>query len=88
MLIGHKNALNTHTHECDDLYPREPPCIVWLYYTCSYTVALSPSIIPSFAVLHTEKFSVCNTAKLEIVLGDILNLAALHGDIRVIFFSA
>ena len=34
---------------------RGPPCIVWLYYAHSYTVALSPGIIPSFAVLHTEK---------------------------------
>ena len=32
---------------------RAPAGIVWLYYACSYTVALSPGTIPSFAVLHT-----------------------------------
>ena len=32
-------------------------CIVWLYYACSYTVALSSGLIPSFAVLHIEKLA-------------------------------
>ena len=36
---------------------RVPACIVWLFYACSYTVALSPGIIPIFAVLHTEKLA-------------------------------
>ena len=54
----------TRTYVHDDLYPirskwqyREPACIVWLYYACSYTVAISPGTIPSFAVLHTEKLA-------------------------------
>ena len=52
------------TYGRDDLYPictklhfMEPACIVWLYYAYSYTVALSPGTIPSFAVLHTEKLA-------------------------------
>ena len=52
---------HAHTYKGDDLYPicsklqcREPACI---YYTCSYTVAISPGIILSFAVLHTEKLA-------------------------------
>ena len=36
---------------------REPACIVWLYYAYSCTVALSPGIIPSSAVLHTENLA-------------------------------
>ena len=50
----------TCTHKRDNLYPicskllcRVPASIVWLYYACSYTVALFPGI-PSFALLHTE----------------------------------
>ena len=45
-----------HVHIRDDLYPISSklqymvPGIVWLYYACSYTVALSPGMIPSFAV--------------------------------------
>ena len=40
-----------------------------LYGSTMYvvTLALSPGVIPSFAVLHTRKacFSVCNTAQLS-----------------------
>ena len=38
---------------------REPACIVWLYYAYIYscTVVLSPGIIPSSAVLHTENLA-------------------------------
>ena len=50
------------TYKRDNVYPissivqyREPGCIMWLYYACNYTVAISPGLIPSFAVLQTEK---------------------------------
>lgn len=34
-----------------------PACLVWLYYAPSYTVALFPGPIPSFAVMSTEKLA-------------------------------
>ena len=33
----------------------EGACFVGPYYTCSYTVASSPGIIPSFAEINTAK---------------------------------
>ena len=51
----------TGTHKRDDLYLicselhyMGPTCIVWLYYARSYTVALSPYIIPSFSVCRPD----------------------------------
>ena len=61
----------------------KPACIVWLYYVCSYTVALSPGIISSFAVLHTEKLAFqCVTllSREEGLQGDkAMNLAVRYG---------
>ena len=64
----------------------EPGCIVWLYNACSYTVALSPGTIPSFAVLHTEKLAFQCATLLSWEQGQAMNLAVLWGDFRTIFF--
>ena len=82
------------TYGCDDLYPictklryMEPACIVWLYNACSYTVATSPGIILSFAVLHTEKLAFqCATLVSweEGLEGD--NVTVLCGDFWTFFF--
>ena len=63
---------------------------LWLYPVCSYTVALSPVIITSLAVLHTEKL-VFQCAKLGIGPAGLgrqgyMNLALLCGDFRTIIF--
>ena len=62
-------------------------CIVWLYYVRSYTVgALSAGIIPSFAVLHTEKLAFQCATLLNWESGLAMNLAVVCGDFRAIFF--
>ena len=66
----------------------EPACIVWLYYACNYTVGISPSIIPSFAVLH-EKLAFQYAALLsweDGLQGDkAMNVAVLCGDFWITF---
>ena len=55
-------ATHTHTHTRVTTFTRfaqncVSACIVCLYYACSYTVAFSPGVIPSFVLLHTEKLA-------------------------------
>ena len=60
------------------------------HYACSNTLALSPGIIPSFAVLHTEKLAFQYATLLsweEGLQGDkAMNLAILCGDFWTFFF--
>ena len=57
-------GLAKYAHKRDDHYPIYSKLhyglsvsILWPYYACSYTVAIFPGPIHSFAVIYTEKLA-------------------------------
>ena len=57
---------------CSKMQYREPGCIVWFYYACSFTPG---------AILSTAKLGIGSGDK-------AMNLAVLCGDFQTFFFSA
>ena len=52
-VCGHTQCVDL----CSKQQYRQHTFIMWLYYACSYIAALSPGLILSLAVVHTEKHS-------------------------------